>query len=118
MRKPSQNKSYAHIKEVPSSKRAELIYTIKQKFTRYTLLEVKLLTGRHHQIRAQLSAEGIIIKGDLKYGAARPNKDGSIHLHARKLTLLHPTLKKALTFTAPLPHDNLWNAVALNEGHI
>lgn len=118
VRKPAQNKSYAHIKEVPNSKPAELVYTKKQQLTRYILLEIELLTGRHHQIRAQLSTDGLIIKGDLKYGATRPNKDGSIHLHARKLTLTHPTLKESLTFTAPLPHDNLWNAVTLNERHL
>lgn len=111
MRKPAQNKSFAHKKEVPNSKRAELIYTKRKSLDRYSLLEIELLTGRHHQIRAQLSAEGLIIKGDLKYGAARPNTNGSIHLHARKLTLSHPTLKEPMTFTAPPPKDGLWDAV-------
>lgn len=112
IRKQAQNKSYAHRKEVPNSKFSELIYTKKRDLDRYTLLEIELLTGRHHQIRAQLSAEGLIIKGDLKYGAKRPNKDGSIHLHARKLTIIHPTLKERMTFTAPPPKDAVWNAVA------
>ena len=112
VRNPVQNKSYAHKKEVPNSKMAELIYTKKQGFDRYSLLEIELLTGRHHQIRAQLSKEGLIIKGDLKYGAKRPNKDGSIHLHARKLTLTHPTLKEPLTFTALPPKDALWDSVS------
>ena len=112
VRKSAQNKSYAHKKEVPNSKMAELIYTKKQSFDRYSLLEIELLTGRHHQIRAQLSKEGLIIKGDLKYGAKRPNKDGSIHLHSRKLTLIHPTLKEPLTFTAPPPKDALWDSVS------
>ena len=112
IRKQAQNKSYAHRKEVPNSKFSELIYTKKRDLDRYTLLEIALLTGRHHQIRAQLSAEGLIIKGDLKYGAKRPNKDGSIHLHARKLTIIHPTLKERMTFTAPPPKDAVWNAVA------
>lgn len=112
IRKQAQNKSYAHRKEVPNSKFSELIYTKKQDLDRYTLLEIELLTGRHHQIRAQLSAEELIIKGDLKYGAKRPNKDGSIHLHARKLTIIHPTLKEPISFTAPPPKDTVWNAVA------
>jgi len=112
VRKPAQNKSFAHKKEVPNSKRAELIYTKRKSLDRYSLLEIELLTGRHHQIRAQLSAEGLIIKGDLKYGAARPNTNGSIHLHARKLTLSHPTLKEPMTFTAMPPKDGLWDAVA------
>jgi len=111
IRKQAQNKSYAHRKEVPNSKFSELIYTKKRDLDRYTLLEIELLTGRHHQIRAQLSAEGLIIKGDLKYGAKRPNKDGSIHLHARKLTIIHPTLKKPISFTAHPPKDAVWNAV-------
>ena len=111
IRKQAQNKSYAHRKEVPNSKFSELIYTKKRYLDRYTLLEIELLTGRHHQIRAQLSVEGLIIKGDLKYGAKRPNKDGSIHLHARKLTIIHPTLKEPISFTAPPPKDAVWNAV-------
>lgn len=111
LRKPAKNKSFAYPKEVPNSKRAELIYTKKKALERYTLLEIQLLTGRHHQIRAQLSTEGLIIKGDLKYGASRFNKDASIHLHARTLTLTHPTQKELMTFTAPPPKDNLWDAV-------
>lgn len=111
VRKPVQNKSYAHKKEVPNSKVAILIYSKKKAFDRYSLVEIELLTGRHHQIRAQLSAEGLTIKGDLKYGASRPNKNGSIHLHAKKLTLSHPTLKKRITFIAPPPKDALWDAV-------
>ena len=111
IRKQAQNKSYAHRKEVPNSKFSELIYTKKRDLDRYTLLEIELLTGRHHQIREQLSAEGLIIKGDIKYGAKRPNKDGSIHLHARKLTIIHPTLKEPISFTAPPPKDAVWNAV-------
>ena len=111
IRKPKQNKSFAYKKEVPNGKHAELIYIKKQTLDRYSLLEIELLTGRHHQIRAQLSAVDLVIKGDLKYGASRPNKNGSIHLHARKLTLSHPTLKESLTFTAPTPNDRLWNAI-------
>jgi len=91
------------------------IYTKKQEFDRYSLVEIELLTGRHHQIRSQLSAEGLTIKGDLKYGAKRPNNGGSIHLHARKLTLTHPTLKEPVTFTAPPPKDALWNSIPAIE---
>lgn len=111
VRKQSQNKSYAHRKKVPNGKLSELIYSVKLELERYTLLEIELLTGRHHQIRAQLCREGITIKGDLKYGAKRPNKDSSIHLHARKLTIMHPTTKELISFTAPPPKDTLWNAV-------
>lgn len=110
IRKPKQNKSFAHLKEVPNSKFAELMYKEKQRLDRYSLLEVELLTGRHHQIRAQLCKEGMIIKGDLKYGAPRSNKNGSIHLHARKLSLVHPTLKEPISFVAPTPEDPLWNS--------
>lgn len=78
---------------------------------RYHLLEVDLHTGRHHQIRVQLSAIGCPIKGDLKYGFDRSNPDGGIHLHARKLTLTHPVKKEKMTFVAPTPEDILWNLV-------
>ncbi|MBQ0739953.1 RNA pseudouridine synthase, partial [Aquimarina celericrescens] len=73
------------------------------------LLEIDFHTGRHHQIRSQLSSIGCIIKGDLKYGADRSNKDGSIHLHARKLSFIHPVKKEQLTIIAPLPIDPVWN---------
>lgn len=109
-RNPKQNKSYAHIKEVPESKKAVLHYKIIKALNNYFLLEIILETGRHHQIRSQLSAIGSPIKGDLKYGFDRSNPDGSIHLHARKLKLMHPVLKKEFTFEAPLPEDPLWNA--------
>jgi len=82
-RNTKQNKSYAHRNEVNESKKAILEYTVLKKLDRYILLTIDLKTGRHHQIRAQLAAIGCIIKGDLKYGADRSNKDGSIHLHAR-----------------------------------
>lgn len=109
-RNPKQNKSYAHIKEVPNSKKAILSYAIIKKLDRYSLLEIELETGRHHQIRSQLSAIGSPIKGDLKYGFDRSNKDGSIHLHARKLSFIHPVKKEELTITAPLPNEVIWNA--------
>lgn len=108
-RNPKQNKSYAHIKEVTDSKKAILEYQILKKLDNYYLLEVDLHTGRHHQIRSQLSFVGSIIKGDLKYGADRSNKDGSIHLHARKLVFTHPVKKEELTIIAPPPKDPIWN---------
>lgn len=106
----SQNKSYAHTKEIPGSKKAELRYRITRKLDRYMLLEIELLTGRHHQIRAQLAAVGLTIKGDLKYGAARSNRDGSIHLHARKLVVQHPVKDVKLELLADPPGNALWNA--------
>jgi 23S rRNA pseudouridine1911/1915/1917 synthase len=109
VRNPKQNKSYAHIHKVPHSKKAILTYTLLQKFERYSLLEINLETGRHHQIRAQLSKIGCVIKGDLKYGAQRNNKGGYIHLHARKLSFVHPVKKEPITITAPVPdQDPLW----------
>lgn len=109
-RNTKQNKSYAHKKEVPDSKKASLTYTIEKKLERYTLLEIDLHTGRHHQIRAQLTAIGCPIKGDLKYGFNRSNVDGSIHLHARKLTFTHPVSKENLTIIATPPSDPIWDA--------
>ena len=109
-RNPKQNKSYAYIKEVPDSKKAILHYKLLKQLNNYFLLEIVLETGRHHQIRSQLSAIGCPIKGDLKYGFDRSNPDGSIHLHARKLILVHPVLKEEMVFEAPLPEDPLWNA--------
>ncbi|MBW4971029.1 RluA family pseudouridine synthase [Croceibacter atlanticus] len=109
-RNPKQNKSYAHKHEVPDSKKAILDYTLKFRLNNYNLLEVNLLTGRHHQIRSQLSSIECPIKGDLKYGADRSNPDGSIHLHARFLTIQHPVKKEPITFKAPLPEDAIWKA--------
>lgn len=109
-RNPKQNKSYAHEKEVPESKKAVLDYRVVQKLNNYYLLEINLHTGRHHQIRSQLAAIGCPIKGDLKYGFDRSNPDGSIHLHARKLVLIHPVKKEEMTFLAPPPDEVIWNA--------
>jgi len=109
-RNPKQNKSYAYIKEVPDSKKAILDYRVIKKLDRYTLLEIDLKTGRHHQIRAQLAAMGCTIKGDLKYGADRSNKDGSIHLHAQKLIFEHPVKQEPLELVAPTPKDGIWDA--------
>ncbi|GGW64457.1 RluA family pseudouridine synthase [Winogradskyella epiphytica] len=107
---PKNNKSTAYPKEVDGSKKAILHYTLKQTLDNFYLLEVDLQTGRHHQIRVQLSSIGCPIKGDLKYGFDRSNKDASISLHARTLTFTHPVKKEELTITAPLPNDPLWNA--------
>ncbi len=109
-RNPKQNKSYAYEKEVPESKKAILEYQILKKLNNYFLLEIDLHTGRHHQIRSQLAAIGCPIKGDLKYGFDRSNPDGSIHLHARKLVLIHPVKKEEMTFLAPPPDEVIWNA--------
>jgi 23S rRNA pseudouridine1911/1915/1917 synthase len=110
-RNTKQNKSYAHIKEVPESKKAILDYKIIQKLDNYFLLEIDLHTGRHHQIRSQLSAIGCPIKGDLKYDFDRSNKDASISLHARKLSFKHPVKDLELNIIAPVPNDPIWNAV-------
>ena len=110
-RNSQQNKSYAHIKEVPESKKAILHYSVLKKLDRYVALEIRLETGRHHQIRAQLAAIGCPIKGDLKYGFDRSNKDGSIHLHARKLAFMHPVKQEAVEIVAAPPEDVIWNAV-------
>ena len=109
-RNPKQNKSYAHSKEVQDSKKAILHYKLLKRLDNYYLLEITLETGRHHQIRSQLSAIGCPIKGDLKYGFDRSNPDGSIHLHAKKLTLIHPVQKEELIIEAAAPTDVIWNA--------
>ncbi|MCM4152174.1 RNA pseudouridine synthase [Arenibacter sp. N53] len=109
-RNTKQNKSYGHKNEVPDSKKAILDYKVIKSLDRYFLLEIDLKTGRHHQIRAQLAAIGCAIKGDLKYGSDRSNKDGSIHLHARSLSFVHPVKKEMLQLIAPPPEDSVWNA--------
>lgn len=109
-RNPKQNKSYAHIKPVPGAKEAVLSYQLKKSLDNYHLLEVALETGRHHQIRSQLSAIGSPIKGDLKYDFDRSNKDGSIHLHARTLSIVHPVQKENISFEATPPEDVIWNS--------
>ena len=109
-RNTKQNKSYANKKEVPDSKKAVLDYEIIKKLDNYFLLKIDLKTGRHHQIRAQLTAIGCPIKGDLKYGFDQSNKDGSIHLHARKLMFIHPVKKEKLELIASPPNNPDWNA--------
>lgn len=95
--------------EAKDALRAELDYTLLASSDNYYLLEVKLITGRHHQIRAQLSATGMSIKGDLKYMAPRSNPDGSISLHARKIEFVHPVTNELLSIVAPVPDEKLWN---------
>ncbi len=103
------NKSYAHTREVADSKYAALSYRTLAHSDRYTLLEIELHTGRHHQIRAQLFRIGCHIKGDLKYGFPRSNPDGGIHLHARQVAFIHPVKNELLSITAPPPNEPLWN---------
>ena len=113
VRNEKQNKSYAYDKEVPNSKLAKLHYKLIGKSENYYLLEVNLMTGRHHQIRCQLAKIGCPIKGDLKYGAPRTNQDGSICLHARKVKLIHPVSKQLIEIEAPVPDNSLWHGFEL-----
>ncbi|RZJ75255.1 MAG: RluA family pseudouridine synthase [Flavobacterium sp.] len=110
-RNEKNNTSKAHNKEVPDSKIAKLDYAIIKELNNYFALEIDLHTGRHHQIRAQLSAIGCPIKGDLKYGFDRSNPDGGIHLHARKLIFVHPVSKETIEIAAPVPDDSIWKAI-------
>ena len=107
---PKNNKSTVFLKETEGSKKAVLHYSVIKKLDNYTLLEIDLETGRHHQIRAQLSSIGSPIKGDLKYGATRSNKDGGIHLHAKKIAFIHPVSKENIYLEAPIPDEVIWNA--------
>ena len=104
------NKSYAWNVEKKGSLKSILKYRVIGKSDNYYLLEIKLLTGRKHQIRVQLSTIGCPIKGDLKYGAKRSNPDGSISLLARRIQFVHPVSGKEIDVTAPLPEDNLWQS--------
>jgi len=108
------NKSMAYDKEKSNAKKAVLQYNLIAASDNYNLLEVKLETGRHHQIRSQLAKIGSPIKGDLKYGAERSNPDGSISLHARNISFVHPVSKEQIEITAPVPEDNLWKAFEEN----
>jgi len=109
VRNEKQNKSYAYDKEVKDSKKAILDYKLIGHSQNYYLLEVNLQTGRHHQIRCQLAKIGCSIKGDLKYGSPRSNPDGSICLHSRKVSFIHPVSKELIELEAPVPEGNLWN---------
>lgn len=112
-RNEKQNKSYAYDREVPNSKKAMLHYKVIGRSDNYTLVEVNLMTGRHHQIRCQLANIGCPIKGDLKYGARRSNPDGSISLLARRIEFVHPVSKEYITVEAPLPDDKLWHEMRM-----
>ena len=103
------NKSTVFIKPTENAKESILSYQIIKTLDNFQLLEVDLETGRHHQIRAQLSKIGVPIKGDLKYGSPRSNPDGGIHLHARKLVFVHPVSKENIEIIAPTPNDVIWN---------
>lgn len=113
VRNEQQNKSYAYDKEKPHAKKAILHYRVIGHSDNYSLIEVRLLTGRHHQIRCQLAAMGCPIKGDLKYGAPRSNPDGSISLLSRRMEFVHPVSKENICVEAPLPDDPLWQLVRL-----
>ena len=105
------NKAIVFTKATEGSKESILTYSLIKTLENYLLLEVDLETGRHHQIRAQLSKIGVPIKGDLKYGSPRSNQDGGISLHARKLEFLHPVTKENIQITAPGPqNDAVWRA--------
>ena len=110
LRNEKMNKSFSYPKEVKGAKRALLHYRLAAASQNYNLIEVELKTGRHHQIRCQLSSIGCPIKGDLKYGAQRSNPDGSISLHARYIEFTHPVSKELIAITAPLPGDRLWQS--------
>ena len=105
------NKAIVFPKPTEGAKEAILTYNIVKALDNYLLLEIDLETGRHHQIRAQLSKNGTPIKGDLKYGSPRSNPDGGIHLHARKLVFIHPVSKENIAIIAPTPEDVIWNAI-------
>ena len=108
-RNEKQNKSFVVKPGTKDAKRAVLSYKAIARGDRYTLLEINLETGRHHQIRCQLAAIGCPIKGDLKYGAKRSNPDGGISLHARKIEFVHPVSKQQISIIAPVPDDALWH---------
>ncbi len=103
-----QNKSYISNSKTSGAKLAKLKYKVLKSIDNYHLIEIELLTGRHHQIRVQLSEIGCIIKGDLKYGAPRSNKNASISLHARTISFIHPVSKLVISIFAPYPTDDIW----------
>lgn len=115
VRNEKQNKSYAHENEVPNSKKAILHYKVLGSSDYYTLLEINLQTGRHHQIRCQLAHIGCTIKGDLKYGARRSNPDGGISLLARRIEFVHPVSHDKIMVEAPLPNEKLWQEITPND---
>lgn len=111
VRNTTQNKSYAYKREVPNSKKAILKYRLIGHTDNYYLLEINLMTGRHHQIRCQLAAMGCPIRGDLKYGAKRSNVDGSISLLSHHVEFVHPVSKQLISVNAPLPDERIWHEI-------
>lgn len=111
VRNEKQNKSYASDVEKPGAKKAILSYKLINRSENYCLLEINLKTGRHHQIRVQLAKMGCPVKGDLKYGSDRSNKDGGISLHARRISFVHPVSRQPVVITAPAPAGSLWKAL-------
>jgi 23S rRNA pseudouridine1911/1915/1917 synthase len=109
LRNTKQNKSYVYDTFKPESKEARLIYTIVGKTSSFFLIEIELITGRHHQIRSQLAKIGCPIKGDLKYGFPRSNPDGGIHLHSRRVSFIHPVNGEEIDIVAQPPQDVLWS---------
>lgn len=112
IRNEAQNKSYIAKPHANNAKQAILEYKTLVRGENYTLLEIDLETGRHHQIRCQLAAIGCPVKGDLKYGSKRSNPDGGICLHARKIEFIHPVSKENICITAPVPNDSLWQQLS------
>ncbi len=106
------NKSFIAKPNAKEAKLAILTYKTLVRGEHYSLLEINLETGRHHQIRCQLAAIGCPVKGDLKYGAKRSNPDGGISLHARQIAFIHPVKKEPICITAPVPNDSLWQQLA------
>jgi len=112
----AKNMSRAYEKEQQGALRSELDYELILSLDNYHLLEITPHTGRHHQIRVQLSTIKCPIKGDIKYGFDRTNKDASIHLHARKIEFIHPVKKELITIIAPPPNDSIWNEIIKRLG--
>jgi 23S rRNA pseudouridine1911/1915/1917 synthase len=114
-RNEEKNKSFAHESQAAGSRKAELTYRVIGSSDQYFLLEINLMTGRHHQIRAQLASMGCPIRGDLKYGYPRSNPGGSIHLHARRIEFSHPVKNEPVSVTADPPRDKLWDHFLLAQ---
>ncbi|MDD3859223.1 MAG: RluA family pseudouridine synthase, partial [Bacteroidales bacterium] len=108
LRNTKQNKSYISEVSTENTKQAILDYKLIAKSEKYFLLEINLLTGRHHQIRCQLAHIGCPIKGDLKYGYKRANENGGINLHAGEINIVHPVKKEPLIIKAPFPDEKIW----------
>jgi len=117
IRDEKQNKSYVYDTEKAGAQKAVLRYRIIAQSEHYSLLEIDLQTGRHHQIRCQLAHIGSPVKGDLKYGARRSNPNGGISLHARQIAFEHPVSKQAVNIVAPVPDENLWRLLSASAAN-